>query len=62
MIFILPAAKDKEKTGYILVYAEYELKNSNSIGVLHGYLDMYPDISHANLFQLKGYNPLNISR
>ena len=42
------AAGNKEEAEYMLVCAEYELRNPNSIELLREYLDTYPDTPHAN--------------
>ena len=42
------AAGNKEEAEYMLVCAEYELRNPNSIELLREYLDAYPDTPHAN--------------
>lgn len=44
----LPATGEREEAEYMLVCAEYELHSPQSIELLRGYLDNYPDTPHAN--------------
>lgn len=44
----LPADGEKEEAEYMLVCAEYELKNPGRIELLRDFLDAYPDTPHAN--------------
>ena len=44
----LPATGEKEEAEYMLVCAEYELKNPGRIELLREFLDAYPDTPHAN--------------
>lgn len=44
----LPATGEREEAEYMLVCAEYELRNPQSIELLRGYLEEFPDTPHAN--------------
>lgn len=44
----LPATGEREEAEYMLVCAEYELRNPQSIELLRGYVEEFPDTPHAN--------------
>ena len=44
----LSATGEREEAEYMLVCAEYELRSPQSIELLRGYLENYPDTPHAN--------------